>query len=749
MHSVYRLLWISLWITSSALASSEPAHVNVEKELASLSARNLYDLDPKEKESSLSPVSRMKFFEIKKKWKECGALGQKALRGNSEIQGWVAASWLRCELKNTESAKNKKSLYKPVEWLRRHKEILKEGPWRKSLWQDYLSANLNLLEAQRTPAKVNELLEQSEEIPNEALATLLAYAGEFAEKKDAPKALYFYEQSLQLRDNKPVRDRMEAMKNRLNIKFSTTAPGLDGVLENEGAEVSLEDKMNRALKANDLMTALKTAVILQTEYVGSKTARRLKDKPLEIYLQMVKGASTQEKDLAAFAEIEKIHSARRGEWAQLLHRRGDYEQALVFADSALKGEHYNSQGTVLYWLAGRSAHLLGQYERALGYFAKLSEFHSGTDEAAEAMVRSGLIHLRLKNFASAAVQFDKAIAQKKERFDLQARYWLVRALENIDTEKERAGVEAKILISRYPFSYYGLRLTAEANNGQYAWPGASLTLPPQTENVWLVGEQKKNWARFKTLTKAGWLLEAQTEAQELPRSRNPWLGYRLAKFMAKSFQFPMAIRWMSEAMDLESSLRSPEALTLIFPKAFSPWIEGEAKKYNLSPVLVRSLIRQESAFGIRAQSSANAQGLMQLIPSTAQDVARRLGMKKLEFPEDVFRPEINIPLGTFYISSLIDQFAGNVPFALGAYNAGPTKMRGFTEARSEIKDLIAKGSSSPMDEIWFDELPWNETSFYIKAILRNTLLYKLLDASKVDWNLVLWQDLHNKKANLR
>lgn len=750
MHFLGRVFFsFFLGISLAEASSVEPVKINLEKELEKISAKNLYDLDPKIKESSLSSVSKMKYFEIKKRWKECGALGRKVVASHAEIQGWVAASWLKCEIKNFETEKNKSSLNKPLQWLRHHQDLMTDGLWGKSLWQDYIAANMTLLEMERNPKMVNELLEESERIPNEALSTLYAYAGEFAEKKEAAKALYFYEQSLQLKESKSVRERFEVMKNKLNLKFNTNAPPLEGLLENEGAEVALEEKMNRSLKANDLMTALKTAVLIQTEYVGSKGAKRLKDKPFDIYQQLTKGTPSDEKNEKAFLELEKISSLRRSEWAQNLHRRAEYAQALIFAESALKDEYRSSQATVLYWIAGRAAHLVGQYDRALLHFSKLIEFHAGTDEAAEAMLRSGLIHLRLRNVTSAVAHFDNLISQKKEKFDLQARYWLIRALENISTEKERATVESKILIERYPFSYYGLRLTAETNKGQYSWPRPNPSIPSHSQDLWLTGDQKKIWNRFKSLTKAGWLMEAQAEAQDLPRTKNPWLSFQLAKFMAKCFQFPVAIRAMSEAMDLENSLRSSEILSYVYPKVFSPWIEGEAKKYNLNPILVRSLIRQESAFGLRAQSSANAQGLMQLIPSTAQDVARRLGMKKIEFPEDVFRPEINIPLGTFYISSMIDQFAGNVPFALGAYNAGPTKMRAFTEARTDVKELVTKGTSSPMDEIWFDELPWSETSFYIKAILRNTLLYKLLDSGKVEWDLVLWQDLHNKKANLK
>ncbi len=751
MRSLPSIILSSIVISQMGLAMpSEPQKVDFEKEFRQLTAISLYDLDPKMKETKLPSLSRMKYFEIKKRWKECGALGSKVIATNREIEAWVAGSWLKCEIKNSEVTKNTKTLEKPVEWIRKHKEILSFGPWKNSLWQDYVVGTMSLLETNRTLSKVSDFLNYNEQLPEKARATLLAYVGEFAEKKgDLKKALFFYEQSLQLKDVKAIRDRLEAMRNALKLKINSQAPNVNSVLENEAAEAVLEEKMNKNLSSGDLMSALKTSVVIETEFAGGKVAKRLKDKPFEIYQQIFEGSPSDEKDEKGFAELEKIDALRRLEWAQTLHRRADYDQALIFSESALKDLHHSQQATLLYWIAGRSAHLTGQYDRALLHFSKLIEFHSGTEEATEAMLRSGLINLRLKNFATAKGQFEKLIAQNKDRYDLNGRYWLVRSLENIDKEKERAAAEAKDLADRYPFSYYGLRLTAEANKGEYLWPTIASKLPTNTSDLWLTGAQKKTWDRFKHLTKAGWLLEAQSEIQQLPTTKNPWLEYQYAKFMSKSFQFPVAIRWMNDAMDTENSLRGPEGLSYVYPKVFSPWIESESKKYNLNPILIRSLIRQESAFGIKALSTSDAQGLMQLIPSTAQDVARRLGMKKLEFPEDVFRPEINIPLGTFYISWMLDQFSGNVPFALAAYNAGPTRMKIFMEARDEVKALATKGSSDPMDEIWFDELPWTETSFYIKAILRNTLLYKLLDSAKVNWNLVLWQDLHNKNANLK
>lgn len=728
------------------LARAEGVKVDYEKELSKLTAKNLYDLDPKIKESSLSLLSKLKYFEIKKRWKECAALGPKVANTNKDLRGWVLLSWIKCENKFAEGSKDKKNLNRPLEWLHKHKEVLSEGPWKSALWQEYVQTSLAYLDLNRDPARIADLLD-TPDLTKDARSTLYGYLGDLAQKnKKWTEALYDYEQSFQAKDNKTSRDKFEGVKSALGEKFVLSLTQEPGA-ETEGAEAALEEKMQNDLKAGNLLNALKSAVVIETDYAGSRVARRLKDKPLEIYQQIQGKADSDEKNEKVFREIEKIDATRLAEWAQTFHRRSDYNQALIFAESALKNLYQTPQATNLYWIAGRSAHFLGEYDRALMHFAKLIEFHAGTDEAAEALFRSGLISFRQKNYTAAVTQLDKLLAQKRERYDLLARYWLVRSLEN--TDKARASTEGKALSDRYPFSYYGLRLAAEAGNGEFHWPEAKPEVPKDSGIVWLVGDQKKAWSRFKMLTQAGWILEAQSEAQFFPASKMPWLEYHFSKLMAKCFQYPFAIRAMNESMELEDSLRTPDDIRVIFPMTFSPWIDSESKKYSLNPWLVRSLIRQESAYGIKALSQSNAQGLMQLIPPTAQDVARRLGMKHLDIPDDIFRPEVNIPLGTFYISSMLDQFSDNVPFALGAYNVGPGKMRVFIESRPEIKDLLNRVSSSPIDELWMDELPWTETSFYVKAILRNSLLYKITYGEKIDWNLALWADLHNKKANIK
>jgi soluble lytic murein transglycosylase len=196
---------------------------------------------------------------------------------------------------------------------------------------------------------------------------------------------------------------------------------------------------------------------------------------------------------------------------------------------------------------------------------------------------------------------------------------------------------------------------------------------------------------------------------------------------------------MNQLLESTHDIRSLEMLKSIYPVTYSQKIKQESEKYKIDPVLIMSLIRQESSFGLKALSSSQAAGLMQMIQPTAMEVASKLKMK-IQFPEDLYRPEINIPMGTFYYSDVLKDFNMHVPLALAGYNAGPHKIKSFISLREETKKIPTERLSDWESEIWVDELPWGETTGYVKSILRNTLIYQLLQGKALKSQPDFWRD---------
>ena len=150
---------------------------------------------------------------------------------------------------------------------------------------------------------------------------------------------------------------------------------------------------------------------------------------------------------------------------------------------------------------------------------------------------------------------------------------------------------------------------------------------------------------------------------------------------------------------------------LTLPLRHEDIIKQQAADKNLDPALLAAMIYQESKFQDRT-SSAGAKGLMQILPSTAQFIARKSGGTAFEL-RDLATPQINISYGSWYLRYLIDRYDGNVTLAVAAYNAG--------EHNVDIWVSRAGGDHS------FDpktDIPFPETRGYVDSVLRHRELYR-------------------------
>jgi soluble lytic murein transglycosylase len=153
-----------------------------------------------------------------------------------------------------------------------------------------------------------------------------------------------------------------------------------------------------------------------------------------------------------------------------------------------------------------------------------------------------------------------------------------------------------------------------------------------------------------------------------------------------------------------------------FPMPFKEAVVQRARQIDLDPAYVYGLIRQESRFIMDARSGVGASGLMQVMPATARWTARKIGLTNFTADQITDR-DTNIAIGTGYLKLVLDDFAGSMPLAAAAYNAGPGRPRSWRGA-----------GSAPVLEaaIWAENVPFAETRDYVKKVLSNTTNYAAL-----------------------
>ncbi|MBT3396418.1 MAG: lytic transglycosylase domain-containing protein [Alphaproteobacteria bacterium] len=144
---------------------------------------------------------------------------------------------------------------------------------------------------------------------------------------------------------------------------------------------------------------------------------------------------------------------------------------------------------------------------------------------------------------------------------------------------------------------------------------------------------------------------------------------------------------------------------------------------DLEPALVLAVARQESEFNQLAISSAGARGLMQLMPATAQVVARA---EQMPFDRDRLTadPAYNMALGSAHLADLVAQFDGSYVLAVAAYNAGASRVRGWLRAYGDPR-------SRGVDVInWIEAIPFPETRNYVQRVLENLQVYRSVLANR-------------------
>jgi soluble lytic murein transglycosylase len=428
--------------------------------------------------------------------------------------------------------------------------------------------------------------------------------------------------------------------------------------------------------------------------------------------------SRQEEALAEFRAIrESTKDPRVGArnldvWRAMRQRQGLAEQVATLRRWLLEEYPGSSEAVELVWREGSSAESRGQLDVALARYAFLAEHARTSARAGEGRMRSGQIHLRRDNRRAAAEVYEAYLTDFPEgRRWQEASYWAGRLrLELGDTARGRAHLERAM--REQPTEYYAIMAT-ELLGVPYR-----LELPEgegPSEPMWLA----HGLSRLDRLTAAGLELGADTEIAYL-RDRARGTRSEMLRVAEALIERGRTI----EGIDIGWALREQEGgwdrqlLRVTFPFPYRELIRREALEWGIDPLVMAAIIRQESAFKADAVSRAGAIGLMQVMPPTGAELARRHGLRS--FSTDVLAvPEVNLHLGAAFFADMGRRYDDDLPLVLSAYNAGPTRAtawRSFPEA---------------VDPLRFTErIPFEETRGYVKNVRRNVALYRMLYAEE-------------------
>jgi soluble lytic murein transglycosylase len=280
-------------------------------------------------------------------------------------------------------------------------------------------------------------------------------------------------------------------------------------------------------------------------------------------------------------------------------------------------------------------------------------------------------------------------------------YWQARALEENGQTKEAEKRFRELSEARSYYRYYSF-LAAERLDKPYSFHSEPLTISKVQKTQLL----KKHPAliRARELYFIGLTHFARKEWQAvLPTLTNDEL--KTAAALAHEWG------WHDRAIHTLARAKHFHDLKISFPLPFYDAVLTNAQAKKLEYAYVYAIMLQESLFQTDAKSYAGALGLMQLMPATAEEVARRQKIK-LKNDQDLFVPDINILLGTSYLRRILNQFNDNVLLATAAYNMGP----------SRTKRWMKKYHCLPPD-VLVELIPNNQTRHYVKSVLSYTPIF--------------------------
>jgi soluble lytic murein transglycosylase-like protein len=411
-------------------------------------------------------------------------------------------------------------------------------------------------------------------------------------------------------------------------------------------------------------------------------------------------------------------------------RIDDYSRSIELRKKIIK-EYAGNSSAVLDSQA-KIAFLLvddAKYDEAIKAWHDILNMKGGKGLRAKALWYIAWSFYKIGKYDQAIAALDTVLKQggkiKKNRIDDRVMYWKARSLENLGKSNAARNLYSEI-IKKHPRGYYGelarRRLEGDrrgANNfadvsSQKAFRSRwSPDVPPpdSLDNFWHL----RRAAFFDRLNlheeAAGELAAASSEINDKKVNSAADTGLLLllaSRNFAHDVSYVIANQRYKALLDSIPYSNGFERFIWeqSYPEAYRPVVESLCGDF-LDPRLVYAIMRAESAFRPKVVSSAGAVGLMQLMPATAQKMAK-LGKDTSFDTRELYRPPKNLEYGIRYLKMLDEMFAGNKVAVIASYNAG----------EEAVGRWLKHGYSTDIEE-FIEEIPYDETNLYVKKVLAN------------------------------
>ena len=409
-----------------------------------------------------------------------------------------------------------------------------------------------------------------------------------------------------------------------------------------------------------------------------------------------------------------------------LYRLGRKEEALQTFSLLQKAYPQSSLMDQALHLKAQILEEQGKAMQAIALYRELAEIFPRSSLRFQAAWQAGWLQFKNQDLPGAIQAWDLLqTLNPPSPWSEKALYWKGKALLSME-RSPLAEENYRKLLQNYPASYYG-QLASNPGESFMATKGFSAPLHdrllgplilekdplPVNESGHL--EKSKNLARLGLFPQA---IEELGAAEEEGKTAEGILK-EIARLYREAGEYHRSALLVRRNFNLRlltgGSLKKDQDLYLLaYPLGDPSWVNPFAQDRNLDPALLSAVILEESRFHSQALSVAGARGLMQILPRTGQQIARRLKLHPFS-EEALFEPEINLRLGSWYLAHLLQEFGGREALALAAYNAGPGAVREWLKRTNSLRE----------DE-FVENIPYRETRNYVIRVLTSARVYRLL-----------------------